>query len=73
MQQSQATTALKTVTPVHPSETKGGYYTVTLDLEGQKIPYTVYAVSDYQAARIVKQEMGIMVREQDVEGPFQRF
>ena len=51
----------------------GGYYTVHVDVEGQKIPYIVFAASDYQAARMVKNETGYLASQHDVEGPYARF
>ena len=52
---------------------KGGYYTVNLDIEGSKLPYVVFAHSDFEAARKVKFETGCMVTDRDVEGPFPRY
>jgi hypothetical protein len=52
---------------------KSGYYTVHVDMGGQKIPYIVFAASDYHAARLVKDETGCLVTQHDVEGPHARF
>lgn len=52
---------------------QGGYFTVNIPAASGTLPYVVYAKSDYQAARIVKQETGYMPVQQDVEGPFHRF
>ena len=52
---------------------KGGYYTVNVDVEGEKIPYVVFAMSEFQAAHKVKEETGHLATEDDVEGPYQRF
>lgn len=54
-------------------EEKGGYYTVHIDIGGQKLPYIVFAASDYHAARMVRNETGYMAGQQDIEGPYQRF
>lgn len=51
-------------------EQKGGYYTVQLEMDGAKIPYTVFAVSDYHAARMIKTETGYMARQTEIEGPY---
>ncbi len=51
---------------------KGGYYTVTVDVEGSKQPYIVFAASDFHAARMVRHETGYMAQEHEVEGPYQR-
>lgn len=58
-----------------PTQNNGGYYTVLIDnhLGMEKIPYVVFAQSDYQAARIVREETGVLATQHDVEGPFQRF
>lgn len=48
---------------------KGGYYTVHVDMEGMRMPYIVFAVSDYHAARKVREETGYLARQHDVEGP----
>ena len=52
---------------------KGGYYTVNLDIDGKKLPYVVFARSEFDAARKVKFETGCMVTDSDVEGPFPRY
>jgi hypothetical protein len=53
---------------------KRGYFTVNIPAAaGQSLPYIVFAKSDFEAARIVKQVTGFMPLQQDVEGPFQRF
>jgi hypothetical protein len=52
---------------------KPGYYTVNLDIDGRKIPYIVFAKSQFQAAHKVKQETGYLATDMDVEGPYQRF
>ena len=52
---------------------KPGYYTVNLDVEGKKIPYIVFAQSEFQAAHRVKHETGYLATDTDVEGPYQRF
>ncbi|MEZ0225664.1 MAG: hypothetical protein ACAH83_14000 [Alphaproteobacteria bacterium] len=49
-----------------------GYYTVHLDIEGKKIPYIVFADSDYQAAHKVRLETGLLPSERDIEGPYGR-
>jgi hypothetical protein len=49
----------------------GGYYTVLIETNAQrKIPYVVFARSDYQAARIVRDETGHMAQQRDIEGPY---
>jgi len=48
---------------------KGGYYTVHVEMEGQRMPYIVFAISDYHAARQVREETGYLARQHDVEGP----
>ena len=52
---------------------KGGFYTVSLDIEGKKLPYMVFALSDYQAAHKVLEETGHAVTEDQVEGPYKLF
>ncbi len=52
---------------------KGGYYTVNLDIDGKKLPYVVFARSQFDAARKVKFETGCLVTDRDVEGPYQRY
>lgn len=55
-------------------ENRSGYYTVQVSFDGlkKKIPYIVFANSDYQAAKIVKDETGYMAPQHDVQGPFAR-
>ena len=50
---------------------KAGYYTVMIDTgtNNIKIPYQVFASSDFHAAKIVKEETGYLVTEHDVDGP----
>ena len=51
---------------------KGGYYTVMVGPERaqeRKVPYIVFAASDYHAARIVRDRTGYLAREHEVEGP----
>lgn len=50
-----------------------GYFTVNIPVNGEKMPYVVFARSDFQAARIVRDETGYMASQQDVEGPYSRF
>ena len=53
----------------------GAFYTVMIDLgtdEG-KIPYSVFAKSDFHAARIVKNETGYLASQHEVEGPYTKF
>ena len=52
---------------------KGGYYTVNLEIDGQKLPYIVFAESEYQAARKVREETGHLAKDYQVEGPYQKF
>ncbi len=51
---------------------KTGYYKVLVasPVDGAKVPYVVFAMSDFQAARIVKAETGHFALEGDVAGPF---
>lgn len=51
-------------------ENRGGYYTVYMRLDGIVIPYTVFALSDYHAARVVREETGYMAAQSDIEGPY---
>lgn len=51
---------------------KGGYFTVNINNAGQRHPYVVYAASDFQAAKLVKQQTGHMASQHDVEGPYTR-
>ncbi len=52
---------------------KGGYYTVHMEQEnGQKLPYIVFALSEFQAARKVREETGYMPKDHQIEGPYQR-
>lgn len=55
------------------AETKGGYYTVNLDIDGKKLPYVVFARSEFDAARKVKFETGVMVTDNDVDGPYPKY
>lgn len=52
---------------------RGGYFTVHINSAGQRHPYIVFANSDFQAAKIVKQQTGHMASAHDVEGPYTRF
>ncbi len=54
-------------------QSKGGYYTVNLEIDGKKLPYVVFAVSEFDAARKVKYETGCLVTDRDVEGPYHRY
>ena len=58
------------------TNTKGdGYYTVMIDTgedDHCKIPYSVFAASDYHAARIVKDRTGHLANQNEVEGPYNR-
>ncbi|HYD17367.1 MAG TPA: hypothetical protein VEF76_02680 [Patescibacteria group bacterium] len=67
----QIQTGLSSDTTPHPAQ--GGYYTVNLEIDGKKLPYVVFAVSEFDAARKVKYETGCLVHDTDVEGPFQRY
>lgn len=51
-------------------DTEGGYYTVHLNVEGKKIPYIVFARSEYHAARRVREATGYLALDKDVQGPF---
>ncbi len=51
---------------------KRGYYTVHIESEGTKIPYIVFASSDYHAARLIKDETGYLASKGDVIGPLAR-
>lgn len=51
---------------------KRGYYTVNIEAQGRKIPYVVFAASDFHAARLVRHETGYAASESDVEGPYKR-
>ena len=48
---------------------KGGYYKVHTTTGEKKIPYIVFALSDYLAARLVREISGYMANEREVEGP----
>ncbi len=50
-----------------------GYYTVMINFgsDEQKLPYKVFAASDYHAAKIVREKTGYLASEIDVEGPYQ--
>lgn len=48
---------------------KRGYYTVSIEAGNEKIPYTVFALSDYHAARLVREETGYLARPHEIEGP----
>lgn len=53
----------------------GKYYTVLVNADNatqKKIPYLVFAASDYQAARIIRDEIGYMAHQRDIEGPYYR-
>jgi hypothetical protein len=52
---------------------KGGYYTVNLEIDGKKLPYVVFAASEFDAARKVKYETGCLVTDRDVEGPYHKY
>jgi hypothetical protein len=47
-----------------------GYYAVLVENMTRKVPYIVFARSDYHAARIVKSETGYMAQPRDIQGPF---
>lgn len=49
---------------------KGGFYKVQLDIGGKKIPYIVFADSEYQAAHKVHMETGCLPVARDIDGPF---
>ncbi len=66
------TEAYPPLTAAAQTGSKSGYFTVNIPAAGGMRPYVVFAKSDFQAARIVKQETGYMPLQQDVEGPFQR-
>lgn len=51
---------------------KGGYFTVHVGEGAQKVPYIIFATSDYHAARLVRHQTGYMAAEHEVEGPYQR-
>lgn len=51
------------------SKPKKGYYSAFIDTGSQKVPYIVIAESDYHAARIVREETGYFVTQDQVEGP----
>ena len=51
---------------------KSGYYTVNITNAGRRIPYVVFASSDYHAARLVRHETGYLAQAQDIEGPYGR-
>ena len=53
-------------------QAKGGFYTVNLAVNGRAIPYIVFATSDFQAAKKVKEETGYAAKQEDVEGPYLR-
>lgn len=59
--------------PAAASAARGGYFTVNINNAGQRHPYIVFATSDFQAAKIVKQQTGHMACQNDVEGPYERF
>lgn len=54
------------------SSDKTGFYTVFVKAEGTKLPYTVFALSDYHAARLINQATGYLASQKDVEGPYSR-
>ncbi|TAL27297.1 MAG: hypothetical protein EPN97_17610 [Alphaproteobacteria bacterium] len=49
-----------------------GYYTVRLDIGGRKIPYIVFADSEYQAAHKIRMETGLLPAPRDIDGPYSR-
>lgn len=51
---------------------KSGYYTIHMNVEGKKIPYVVFAASDYHAARLVRSETGYAALPHEIEGPYLR-
>lgn len=53
-------------------KTKAGYYSVNILVGEHKLPYIVFARSEYDAARKVRQETGYLAQQQDVYGPRQR-
>lgn len=54
------------------TSSKAGYYTVHIMSGADKIPYTIFADSDYHAARLIKRETGYLASQEDVDGPFRR-
>jgi hypothetical protein len=50
----------------------GGFYSVMITgYNGfAKIPYVVFATSDWQAARLVREATGYTARPQEVDGPY---
>ena len=59
-------------TPITDDAPKGGFYTVNLAVNGRAVPYIVFAASDFQAAKKVKEETGYIARQDEVEGPYMR-
>lgn len=55
------------------AQVKGGYYTVHIGVGDEKLPYIVFAKSDFHAARMVRLETGYVAQEHEVEGPYERF
>lgn len=51
-------------------EFKGGYYKVQVDIGGRKVPFIVFADSEYQAAHKVRMETGRLPAVRDIDGPF---
>lgn len=58
---------------VAPAKTTGGYYTVNLDINGQRLPYVVFAHSLFEAARRVKFETGCPVNAHEFQGPYPKY
>lgn len=57
----------------HSHSDQGGFYTVLIGTDGgARLPYVVFAASDYHAARLVRDETGFMASEKDIEGPYTR-
>lgn len=52
------------------SSDKTGYYTVFVGTGVTKLPYTVFALSDYHAARLINQATGYLAAQHDIEGPY---
>jgi len=50
-------------------ENKHGYYTVRIAAGSEEVPYTVFAASDYHAARLVREETGYLPHPHEIEGP----
>jgi hypothetical protein len=52
---------------------KPGYYAVNILVGDHRIPYIVFAQSEFEAARKIRAETGYVAEREEVEGPIERY